>query len=284
MTFALEHQLSERVGRLIGRGSIQPPRLPVLASELLSLAADPHTNFGRVARVVARDNTLAARVLQLANSVCYRGREPVYRLDQAMVRIGMNGLRQLILMVSTQGRVYRSKHLQPIMQQLWRHSVGAAIAADLIARRVGRCTDVAFMCGLLHDIGQPVVLNAIDQWNRTHSPSERLADDQIWRVIQRLHCEVGASVARSWGLPPVVRDTIAKHHDLANTSEDARIPALLVRAADAMCYEVGAGIDGLRPSSNASASLLKALGLSSDLIPALHAELRTRLSAVEGVF
>lgn len=224
----------------IDHGSFEAPRLPQLANEILALADDPNVDMQQIASLLARDPGLATRVLSLANSVMLGGREPVAKLSQAMSRIGLRSLKQLLLAYAVKGKVFDAPSWSREMKDLWQHSVAAAVATDLIARKVGMRDERAFLAGLLHDIGRPVALHvAIELMANNPEVAETDHDEVLW-MCDRVHAHLGKVIANRWQLPECYRVVMAEHHDPTYVGPADSL-VHMVALADRICANLGLG-------------------------------------------
>ena len=280
---ATENRLHVQLKALVESDRFDPPRLPHIASQVMQLTQDVNMTFPRMASVVARDQFLTASVFRIANSAYYRGREPCQKLSQAMSRIGMDGLKQLVMTVALKGRIFRCRRYSHLMNAIWRHSVAAAISADMIAKAVGRPTELAFVAGLLHDIGQPVMLATISDEARRRSDLAGLNESQVWRLVDRLHCDVGGRLARSWNLPHALAEVVGKHHDVFDISPDAAFLVQLVKGADGMCRQMGIGYPDDPFQTNIHISALTGFHLDPDAVEDLKAGILHKLHLMEAV-
>ena len=122
--------------------------LPVLLKRLLETLENPRLSLEDIAAVVSKDQVLASQLLKTANSPFFGFTRRVSSIKQALVLLGVNAAKGLLLGVSV------FHHVREI-EGLWAHSVGTAIAAAVMARRRA-LTDHAelFAAGLLHDVGK----------------------------------------------------------------------------------------------------------------------------------
>lgn len=278
-------RLQETIGDLIASDRFEPPRLPHLAQEIIALAADANVSFRQIAGMVARDQFLAARVFKLANSVYYRGLDPCTKLSVAMTRIGLNGLKQLVMMYSVRGRVFESQAFRRIMTDLWRHALTSAVACDVVAKTVNQPTETAFVAGLLHDIGAPVVLGVIADYADRDPAFARIDPDMAWRLVDRLHNFVGGQVGRAWNLPPVLVEVIEKHHHIFDISGKAQFHIQLVKAGDALSRQLGVGYSNGsdHPVGDSYISALTGFHLAPDQMESVRQAIQTKLAVLEGL-
>lgn len=217
------------------------PTLPGVIHKLNSLADNDKSSVQEMARIVASDQVLSARILRLANSPSY-GFYRVSTISNAMILLGVNVVKSLAL----------SSSIFAIMEKesvgLWEHSLGVGVAANLIARKLGlpECEEIA-TAALLHDIGkviislkcseaEDVILKLVRERKIYIMEAER-------EVIDTDHAEVGVWLSKSWFLPDKLSEPIAFHHDVAR-SENHRIKTSVVHIADILIKASGFGNSG----------------------------------------
>jgi putative nucleotidyltransferase with HDIG domain len=228
----LAQSLKERLLERLSGGALELPLLPQVAAEVLSLTSRDDSDARRLSDLLRHDQAMTAHVLRIANSPLYRPRVPIDSLPQAMARIGFSQIRQIALIVSCRQRVFKVKGFEPDVHRAFRHSLGAALYARDIARARRRDEDEAFLAGLLHDVGRPVVLQAIADAHDGLKLSDRPA---VLSVAADMHATVGGSLARRWSLPARVTEAIAAHHD-TGAGATAQELTLLVALADELSH------------------------------------------------
>ncbi len=187
-----------------GREYKLPPR-PEVVSEVLQLINDPTTDSRRLSRLVHGDPALAAHVLRVANSPAWCGRSRIVTLQQAVSRLGMGTLQEIVLCVGM-SEVYRAPGHEQTARQIWRHALGTALYAKVVARTVRENVEAAFLGGLLHSVGQPVVLRELVRHaRRKRIPAQA---EEIMVVVAEQQRTVGLGLAQAWDLPSVVQAAI----------------------------------------------------------------------------
>jgi HD-like signal output (HDOD) protein len=132
------------------------PPMPAVAVKVIELLQDPNASAGRLARTIAHDPALSARVLKIANSSFYSMKRQVRTLESAIVVMGEKTLRSLVLAASLKGM---NKSFGLLEKMLWEDSIGCAIGARILAQRMEKVdTEEAFVAGLFRHLGK-VVLN-----------------------------------------------------------------------------------------------------------------------------
>ncbi len=188
------------------------PVLPEAAARVVALAQDPESGARDLQRVLERDPSLASHVLRIANSAAFAPREPIVSLQQAVSRLGMTTIRDLALAASLQGRVFSAPGYEDLMRTIWTHCAVAAAFAREVARRMRRNVEGAFLCGLLHDVGRPIVVQAA-----LEAPGllQKGANTPILldAAMDEFHERVGARLVEAWGLAEWTAEVVAHHHN-----------------------------------------------------------------------
>ncbi len=245
------------------------PALPAAVVRVMQLTDDPKAGTADVARALASDQALAARVLKLANSAFYGASRRISTVSEAVVTLGMRTTRNLVMATSCQEMLERDVAGYALPPgALWRHSLACASAAQALAQRAGyRATEEAFVAGLLHDIGK-VVLSAyckeefIRVLVRALGGGLTFADAER-EVLGFDHAEAGACLLERWNLPPALVLAVRRHHAPLESPSSSLLPCL-VHVADAVCLTlgIGLGLDGLAYTLHPEA--LAALGLTPE--------------------
>jgi putative nucleotidyltransferase with HDIG domain len=234
---------------LIARVGELPP-MPRVAQKALELIRDPNSDMTGLARILSMDEAMTSLVLRWANSAYYGLKFPVSTVQGAVTYLGLRTLHSLVLAASVASLLDRSIPGYGLERgELWRHSLGVAAGARLIAARFGpQVAEEAYHAGLLCDIGKlayEILLRNLDtsaaDWqNRSFSDLEQ----EHFGVD---HASLGAELARRWRLPAPLVDAIENHHT-PSKARDGQVLACAVHIADAgmMMLGVGLGKDGLQ--------------------------------------
>src|SRR5512141_3157241 len=158
--------LRVRILRLFASPSYRPPRLPQVALDILALSRQPDVDFVSMVALLERDPILAAKVLSLCQSAAYARGAPVRSLREAVVRLGLRGLRDLVVEAALPLRVFRVPGYEQPMARLGRHSTVVARLMPALCGAAGVDGEYAFLCGLLHDVGIAACLLAISDDQR----------------------------------------------------------------------------------------------------------------------
>ncbi|MGC2062655.1 MAG: HDOD domain-containing protein [Thermodesulfovibrionales bacterium] len=227
------------------------PAVPMVAVKVLKLVDSQNTDVDSLQDVIMADESLAARVLQMSNSSFYGMGRDIDTISDAIVLMGFNTIKNLVLAVSTK-EVYKKFGL--LEQKLWEHSIGVSVAAGLIARemRIDQAEE-ATVAGLLHDVGKVVMNNS--QPERFSMLTEIVYNERVMYVDREeeifgfSHAEVGGIFANKWGFPEHLCNTIRRHHfgaygDLRDLETGTQALCCITALADSLCIRLGVGFRG----------------------------------------
>lgn len=234
---AREHRIrkvAEQVVRFAANNKLRVPMLPRAATEALTLANDPSVDIRQLDRVVSGDPLIAARVLTVANSPVH-GAHSVRNLAQALQRLGTGTIRDILYQAVAEAHIFRGTEGRALEREK-EHAVATGHACRIVCRRVGLDSDYAFICGLLHDIGRPVLMDLF-----RNSPPPQLAPDELLSVVDRLHASFGAHLASVWSLPKLVIEACRRHHVYRDEGRAYSQIGNAVAVADRLSYHHGLG-------------------------------------------
>lgn len=240
MSVALElgKRLEGIVLKRLESDSLVLPVLPGPAAKVLSILDKQEHGLREAVTHLAKDPLLVAQVMRLATSAAMGGRGDSLSIPQAVTRIGSQKLR--VLMIQSSAReVFRSRdpQVEKLFQTLWEHSLAVGILArDLAALGGSDQAEAAYLAGILHDIGKPVVATFLLEAERLSGRKIVESDDWLQAVLGP-HRAVALALAESWELPEQVLGGIRDSVEL--DPSDRQCVANYVRFANAIAKRVG---------------------------------------------
>lgn len=205
---------------------LELPLLPSGAMQIIELCQSPDSSAASLSTAVHRDPALAAHVLRVANSTAYAGSSQVVSLQQAIGRLGQRTIVEIVVAVSVKGAVFDLPEFRAELESLWRHAAAAGAWAREIARHRRRSVDAALLCGLLQNVGMPVLLKSLAGLGRQLGG---IPKEDLWSLAEEYHPAAGSRLARLWGLPDQVAEAILYHHDFETAptrGDETRMVAL----------------------------------------------------------
>lgn len=223
--------------------------LPESAQRLTALFADEDWDLEEIACTVELDQALTGRLLGLANSAASGAMQPIDSVDAAILRAGPGLLLSLALASAVGPELQEGVGgygLKP--GALWRHSVASALAIDKLGkRRKPTPAPEGFVAALLHDIGKLVIGRRLDPARADELRRECARAGRDDAAVERAllgvdHAELGARIARCWGLPGAISDAVLHHHTPERAAtETGRELASFVQLANAVAHRIGEG-------------------------------------------
>lgn len=215
------------------RDELELPLLPDTASQVLQVCGEQSADARKLAELIQRDPALAAHVLRIANSAAYCPSEPIVSLQQAVARLGFAAMCGIAIAIAMQGKVFAVPGQEVRVKALWRHSTLAGGWAKELARLRRTNVEAAFQCGLLHDVGKPVVLQAALSIAKARGivPNR----DELEGLLTTLHSQVGQKLLHAWALPDWMVSAVAHHHHPEHAEEHAN-EARLAHVADELAH------------------------------------------------
>lgn len=213
----MPEQIEQALVDRIDKDKIDLPVLPQVAGRVMALANDPSADAARLSALIHQDQALAAHVLRIANSPAYMPRTPIASLQHAVAMLGISQLSEIAVTVSLKSGAVKVPGHEAELRQLWRHALASGAYAKEIARMRRYNVESAYLCGLLHGVGKPVVLKTV-----TAIAAEMrlpLTPGAVTAFLDGYHPRVGSLIATEWALPPQVAEAIAYYriHEQALT-------------------------------------------------------------------
>lgn len=237
------NSLPEPILQAIESGRIPSP--PQILLRLVKMADDEGASIADLASLVGQDPGLATRLLTVANSPALRRGRELRSLDNCLTSLGTRLVRSIATCLSIQNLFDRQPGITPAdLAAFWGHSLMVAELSRRIAV-VAACPhpEEAYLAGLLHDIGQLILLSALGEpYSRTlatHGDEDALVADELQQFGTH-HGEVGTWLADRWRLDSSFADGILFHHADAIQIGTAALLPRVVWLAHAM-----AGKDGV---------------------------------------
>jgi len=207
------------------RDIIIPPCPELLAALRVELnQADPDP--GEIARIAGSDVAMAASLIRVANSPVYARARPASTVVEAVSMLGVGPSVGILTGFLTRNAI---RIQSPLIEHFWETSTRRALAMAYIARQLyGVDPDIAQTCGLFCHVGIPVMLQGLKGYSGTLAEALARQDRSFTETENAAHrtdhAVVGAIVAKTWRLPPVITVAVRLHHDFT-ILQDGTIPA-----------------------------------------------------------
>lgn len=248
------------------------PPAPKILPQLLSLLNRDDVEASQVVDLMHYDPSLTASALQLANSAGFAASaEPATDLTEAVQRLGFSKIYQLVAAVSG------SRALSPPQKgngidagELWKHSVTAAVAGQLMAKELDDDQNLVFTSCLLHDIGKVILSQALE-----HIYAKMIEDvekyqqtllDTEKKLLGAHHAEIGGRLLARWKFPSSIVAAVWFHHSPALAGTHQRLAAY-VYLSNMIAYFIGHGFGHHAFALRGRAEALDILQMKGDDLP-----------------
>jgi diguanylate cyclase (GGDEF)-like protein len=264
------------------------PSLPSIAMQILDLAQKADVDIPEIARIISKDAALSGKILRTVNSSFYGRSQHVSTISHALVILGLQSVKTLVLGFSlvtslTKNKTKGFKHLA-----YWKRSIYSATAARTIAARVSIVQqEEAFLASLLMDIGM-LVLDAVlgEQYDQISSTVACHADLSAAekKALGMTHAEVGRFLATQWKLPPLLCVPIASHHSPDDVKDAALRKLTEIVQLSGLCADVYVEENAASSIAEVRKTCAQRFNMKESECDALLAEIGTRTREVASLF
>ena len=243
----MESELQEEIIERIILKTVDIPSLPPIAMKVMELIKDDHASLKSLEEIITRDQGFTTRLLRIANSPYYGQDRKIESISQAIMLIGFDTLRSLILATSLRDL---HRNYGPFEQKLWEHALGVGLCSSLIAMITHLSnSDEALVSGLLHDVGKTVINNAMPEmyikiYEKLHQ-EKRLSIEIENEILGFNHSIIGSLISKKWKLPEKYEVVITYHHENSYPEyEDQAFADIcnIIKVADQICLNLGIGL------------------------------------------
>ena len=237
-------------GRLLdGIERLDP--LPYTIQNLMSVLDKENTNFNQIVDILEYDQAVASNILRVANSAVYAGRFQIEHLRDAVIRLGINNLLNIVL----GGHMGMLKVAAPLYglteNDLWLHATAASLAVKAIIQESHnpQIPQSATIAALVHDVGKLIMVRYMKAdvgAVQSHSLQRGIPFVEAERELFNCdHTEVGGAMARKWDFPEPIVQAIEQHHQVPLVNPSPILDAVMLANLTAKSIGVGLGAEGM---------------------------------------
>ncbi len=252
------------------------PTLPKVLSKISEEIDNDNFSIKNIGELMSRDVSLSARILKIVNSPFYGFPQRIYSINHAIVLLGANVLKSIIISTS----VFTA--MKETMSGLSEHSLFCAFAAKhmavkLKAQKINNIDpDIMFSAGLLHDIGKIIIATTFkDDFKKiieTADKSEKPLADIEHDILNISHDQLGYTLTKEWNLPQSIYLPIKYHHNV-NLADDFKAETAILNIADFLTRALGIGFSGASYLEKINIDALNILGIDIDFIKSVIEEI-----------
>ena len=198
-------------------------RFPHSAMRIAELAADQENTNDEIIKLIEADPAFSIRILKRVNSAAYAMGAEIACIKDAVTRLGRREISDIAMMQATAGAFDNMESQLMKATTFWEHSRTVALLSREFENRIDETNCLAFVGGLLHDIGLLILFHEMpDQMEHTIEASLDIDQNLIdaeQDIIGFNHALLGATLCEKWNLPKSISTIIQYHHEPQNTNE-----------------------------------------------------------------
>jgi two-component system, cell cycle response regulator len=264
------------------------PTLPSIATAIMEKTLEDNVSARQIAEMVEKDQALSLKVLKVANSPFYRRIKEISTIRGAVVLLGFNVLKSIVLSISVLN-LFNAKGRNALdFYKFWQHSIACAVCAKAISSKVlPSSAEDAFIAGLLHDLGKVIADQLIckkGEYQEVLEAMNRAGTDIIEvenEVVGIDHASIGKYLMEKWNLPAHLSKTVGYHHSLVDITDDPTTKKLcsIIHVADMVTNHLGLGVCEIQ-TGFVDPALLNQLGLTSHDVQDISITLKDSISTI----
>ena len=218
------------------------PVLPYILLELMDSFSDEEARVEDIAKKVAQDQSISAKVIRMANSTAYRRGKEVESIEEAVIRLGFNQVRSLVV-AATFSNVF-PEITGFDKDKFWKETFITASIAKNLAKHTTVNNETAFTCAMMHNIGE--LLLQISKPEECALVKTAIEAGQPRLYAQREffgfdYTEVGVELAKHWNFSSTFCDAIEQQLDPLSYDTPSQA-AILIRLSVFMRFAWAAGL------------------------------------------
>jgi len=265
------------------------PTPPIVFHQIQKVINDPNVSAEQIASILSEDPAMSAKVLRLTNSAFYGLSREVESVKHAIVIIGLEAIKNLVLSASVLD-MFKGKDIDNDFQEkFWRHSLATAFACRIVAKKfrnkIMADPDASFSAGLLHDIGKIIISCFLDaefaQFKEVRTNDKNSLDNEIeQQLFGFTHAEIGGFLTESWKIPEKLTEAIANHHNITEVNTDHAF-TIIVATANWLSKKTFYEPDEQYKVGKLDSKIIEFLEIDDDVIEKLEDTLRTDYAGAE---
>lgn len=259
-----------------------------VTSGIVKIINDPNSNARDLKAIIEIDPPLTAKVLRTANSAYYYSRRQISDIEEAVIWIGFDNLKEIALSQKVCEIFQKSDEFMGYSRsKLWKHCIAVGLLSKMIYRmEFGESGENIYAAGLLHDIGiivedqffEEEFKQVLNNYQEEKSPLN-IGEIKFWGYD---HADVGQAVASSWQLPQDLMISIGFHHNFEEVPLDYMRMAATLALADNLCHENGYGYRRFFVQKGLTRRLLDILEIKRYAVDMIMDSMKKEIKRMEG--
>ena len=218
------------------------PSLPQVLLHIIDAIHSDQADFQRIADIIRQDAAVTVRLLEIANSSFYGRSQSCTTIERALLFLGTETVKTIVITTATNQFFNQFQPADPVfLQKFWRRSLISANFAQVLATLTSYSSpDEAYLCGLLTDVGQLILLaehTGDYQQLLNDNPSDQALIAAEQKHLATTHCDAAAQLVDSWSVNGFMADALRYHHQSSDNIQDAHQLVKIINVASQVSAE-----------------------------------------------
>lgn len=215
--------------------------LPDIALKIIQITSDPKSSAADLENVIKSDPGLTAKILKMVNSAHFSLNQKILQVHKAIVFLGFKAVRDLALSASVCDLFKQDTAIEHYTRNgLWKHSVGVAVTAKLIAQKTDFSVgDYVFSTSIMHDIGIVMLDQYLHDYLVTCLSHPECLQQGLHKIEHEIlgfsHQDLAGKVVQDWQLPQEFVETCLYHHRPRSAAYNFQVINSIVYMANVLC-------------------------------------------------
>ena len=165
------------------------------------------------------------------------------RVDSLQLAVSILGFNEVQSIALAKALINSFSKLDPqqkiYIDKFWEHSFVCGMVARVIAKDMQVSPDIAFMGGLIHDVGKLVMLETFGADYSTEDWMTKLSNEEMLlselQTFSFTHDQVGGQLLKKWLFPDNLITAVAYHHHPVEATE-VKVIAHVIQLADILTF------------------------------------------------
>lgn len=228
------------------------PSMPSVLNKLLEVLNDNSVSNKEIAKIIALDSSISAKILSIANSALFGATNPITDINMAVIRLGRIDVKTITMTLFVSNMLKRFKLKNVNIEHFWKHNLAVAFISRRLLHNykgVGELSEEnrtnMYLSGLFHDIGY-ILFDQVNPEVFKRIKTQAIENNESFIELEKIimhttHAHEGAELLKYWKLPRILYDTIRFHHEpMACPFPDLKMYSEVLHVADyfANAFEV----------------------------------------------
>ena len=192
------------------------PALSESVGAINKIASSDRESIAKLSTTILKDFALTNKILKLVNSAFYRpvGGGNISTVSRAVMVLGFDAVRNIAITVLLFEHLQNKGNANQLKDEFLRANFAAILAKDVGVRTAQRDVEQAFICSMFHNLGRMLTQYYFPEEGediRRMVEQKGISEDRAAHSVLGISFEeMGIGIARHWGFPPLIVNTMRR--------------------------------------------------------------------------